>query len=50
MTTTLTDALTVKVRKQWGFSPVARIHGQGKAGRKPKYNKADRRNWRKDMD
>jgi hypothetical protein len=50
MTTTLNDALTVKVRRTWGFSPVARVHGQGKAGRKPKYGKGDRKAWRKDLD
>lgn len=40
--------IQVKIRKGWGgMVPIERIHSDGKQGRKPKYNKNDRTNWRK---
>lgn len=40
----------VKVRKTWGeMSPVSRIHGNGKESRKPKFNKARRNDWKRDL-
>lgn len=40
----------IKVRKTWGeMNPVTRIHGAGKEGYKPKYNKRDRNSWKKDV-
>ena len=41
----------LKVRKSWGdLNPITRIHGEGKVGHKPKYGKADRRSWKRDLD
>jgi hypothetical protein len=41
----------IKVRKNWGnFNPVERIHADGKQGFKPKYNKNDRKNWKRDTE
>jgi hypothetical protein len=40
-----------KVRKTWGdMNPTTRIHGDGKQGFKPKFNKKDRSNWKKDVE
>jgi hypothetical protein len=42
---------TPKVRKSWGdLNPTTRIHGQGKQGIKPKYDRNRDKNWKKDMD
>jgi hypothetical protein len=39
-----------RVRKTWGqLKPVERIHSDSKQGRKPKWNKQDRHNWKKDV-
>lgn len=41
----------IKIRKSWGdLNPATRIHGEGKEGRKPKYSKNDRKNWKKALD
>jgi hypothetical protein len=40
-----------KIRKGWGnLNPTTRIHGQGKEGNKPKYNRSRDKNWKKDLD
>lgn len=40
----------IKVRKTWGnMNPVSRIHGAGKQGRKPKFDKARRNDWKRDL-
>ncbi len=42
---------TFKIRKGWGeMNPTTRIHGKGKEGRKPKFGKQDRHNWKKNVD
>jgi hypothetical protein len=42
--------IDIKIRKNWGYlCPVARIHGNGKQDRKPKYGKRDRNSWRKEL-
>lgn len=39
------------IRKSWGdMSPVSRIHGQGKEGSKPKYDRNRDKKWKKDID
>jgi hypothetical protein len=39
------------VRKSWGdLNPVTRVHGQGKDGVKPKYNRNRDKNWKRDLD
>ncbi len=41
----------IRVRKGWGdMKPVSRIHGEGKTGRKPKFNKAKRKDWKRGID
>jgi len=41
----------IKIRKSWGsLVPVERIHGKGKQGHKPKFNKRDRHDWKKNVD
>lgn len=50
-TTSIKAPQTPKVRKTWGdMNPTTRVHGQGKQGFKPKYNKRDRNSWKKDLD
>lgn len=40
----------IKIRKSWGnLNPVSRIHGQGKQSTKPKFNKARRNDWKKNL-
>ena len=42
---------TPNVRKSWGdMNPVSRIHGQGKEGHKPKYDRNRDKKWKKDID
>lgn len=42
---------TPKVRKSWGdLNPTTRIHGQGKQGIKPKYDRNRDKNWKRDLD
>lgn len=41
----------IKVRKSWGqLNPTSRIHGQGKEGFKPKFNKNDRKDWKRNLE
>ncbi len=47
----MSKTFDIKIRKGWGdMSPVSRIHGEGKEARKPKFNKRDRKNWKKALD
>lgn len=40
-----------KVRKSWGdLNPVTRVHGSGKEGNKPKYDRNRDKSWKKDLD
>lgn len=40
-----------KIRQSWGdLNPVSRIHGQGKQGNKPKYDRNRAKTWKKDLD
>jgi len=40
-----------KIRKSWGdVNPVSRIHGKGKEGHKPKYDRNRDKKWKKDLD
>lgn len=42
---------TPKVRKTWGnMNPTTRIHGDGKQGVKPKYDRKKDQGWKKDLD
>ncbi len=41
---------TPNVPKGWGdMNPVSRIHGQGKQGHKPKYDRNRDKNWKRDL-
>lgn len=41
------NKVKIKVRRSWGdLIPVERIHSDGKLGKKPKYSKRDRKNWK----
>ena len=42
----------IKIRKGWGdFNPTTRVHSkEGKQGRKPKFNKARRNDWKRGVD
>lgn len=41
----------IKVRKSWGdMNPVTRVHSkEGKTGHKPKFNKAKRNDWKRNL-
>lgn len=42
------NKVQIKIRRTWGdMSPVSRVHGEGKQGRKVKYSKRDRNDWKK---
>lgn len=48
---TIKSPSTPKVRKSWGnVNPVSRIHGQGKEGHKPKYDRNRDKKWKGDID
>jgi hypothetical protein len=46
----MSKTFDIKIRKSWGsLNPTTRVHGDKTAGKKPKYGKNDRRNWKNEV-